>query len=544
MNRTMFTVLALGTFSTAAFAALQSQTTTSNLVQVGRSAPIALVVKPDGTRVAQTIAVACCDPKARDAQQGSTTVSVVVRTGNVNSSASATTDPIVIERSGSVAHVSARSNAIASSGGSCAASSPCGSASASTSGSCSSSLSPCTGTVASVAPVAVVQNPSLSRFTHAHDTELPRDGQRVIELRSGTDDDSDEPMELAEVDGDLFEEALEMPDFPDAGTFEMVTDDEDSADAVDADSITSALDSEMCLQGALESARGAQESMRGALESARGAREDARKAYEEAMEQHREALAEQREAIQRARESVRGVFEAPQARSHAGGSAKVRVYTTNPEGEPKRVQLFSAESKAPSADGGLAERVEALERIAHQRGFEARTSEASLEDRVAELERFMKSGESPKPAQRSQLSWKSPAEVRATSPFTVFTAPTLPPAAPRAPVAAAPAHPRTPRVAIGAPGQVFTRRAPAAAKVRVENSLAAPSAPAAPSEAPTPSAAAPATPDVPPAISAESEARRADIERAMNDLRAQAEALRAEMAKMRAKIDELPRNER
>jgi hypothetical protein len=451
MNRTLFTLLALGALSTVAIAATRAQASNLRPVQTHRETPVAVVVRPDGTRVTQSFAIASCSPELCEAHAASPVISFVVRSGGASSAQAG----------------------VSAGGGS-------------------------------------------PRFALAQGSSQPA----VI---------AQDPGDLPEIevfDVPQFEGAFDMPSMSeiDSSDFDLsIGDDDQDADAIGQEPAIQ--------QEHIDRMR---EEIERAQEVARDAQAQARKTYQAALQAHREAQGQQREVLERAREAVRG--QAGAARLRTGdGESTMHVYTTNPEDGTGRVHVFRAESMAPSADGGLAARVEALERIARERGFQAgaanRGSGAALEDRVAELERFMQGGG----AMRSQSEGGT---------WTLTT-----PVAPVPPRAATPARVRPQRISIGgAQGRVMTREPVEARELRIES-------PALPPVAPAPSV--PATPEVgtrievqrapqatAPAGSASSEQRRADIERAMSELRARADELRAEMAKMRAEIEALPRNQR
>ncbi len=180
-------------------------------------------------------------------------------------------------------------------------------------------------------------------------------------------------------------------------------------------------------------------------------------------------------------------------------------------------------------DEGLLERVEALERAARDRGWAAGAGERSLEERVAELERLM-----------------SPVTPRAQAPT---------PAPERREIHLEHTPDGWMTVRERAPGPQVDR-APSAPRARLRRSVEG-TTPRAPEAAPIPQPARPpSAPKAPRAEEFESlfypsrglaaktpdDAARARLERALEDLRADAQRLREEMRRLRTEIERLPRD--
>lgn len=346
------------------------------------------------------------------------------------------------------------------------------------------------------------------------------------------------------------------------------------------------------LERAQQTAHEAQDQAREAM---RGASEKAREAYQhvlEAQQEQREVEARQHlsdnddpiarlrlakalktdetlsrkiaeKALKSAEVTLRGLSQ-PGALGYVGESDKVAAEGLAARADEERAETERAQVRHRAQDrGDLESRVAELERFAKQSGQKLRAkvsgdgAEPSLEDRVSELERLLR-GKS-----------KS---VRKTPGFGVFSVPApeagaTPPAQPhvwkfpgvggtggglslgpdywksgtlvRPSTPAAPRAPRILRVP-GAPGATAAPGAPGAPTTPPPSAPKAFAAPATP-----PAGTAPGypwwSPGTPP--SPTTDARREEIQRAMSELRAEAERLRAEMARMREEIERLPRNQ-
>lgn len=278
------------------------------------------------------------------------------------------------------------------------------------------------------------------------------------------------------------------------------------------------------IQQALAAARDSMEERRAEMvEVYARARESAAEAQQQARERMAEAQARMRAEQEAAREAYRRASNG--ARSPRGGSA--RVIEVAPE-------ALAPRASKRTVDGGLEARVEALERAARERGEAVGGPEQSLEERVALLERSRSRAsrgpgstgnglfvrELPTDAKISEKLLedvrRADAEARSSGQRRRSTwSPVTPPTPPTAPTPAAPpAPPTAPRAAL------------------------APFAPA----APTPRAFE-RTP-APGVFGSARDAERAELERAMTDLRSEAARLRAEVERMRAEIDRLPRDAR
>ncbi|MBL8858026.1 MAG: hypothetical protein JNL28_05955 [Planctomycetes bacterium] len=251
---------------------------------------------------------------------------------------------------------------------------------------------------------------------------------------------------------------------------------------------------------------------RRAADEARTAQEQARAAFEEAQRAYRDAM------------------------SRAAQLNRAAEQRLAPDNLMTLDRLFRSKQPSTDSDSALQSRVEALERSARQRGFTLDTTRRSLEDRVAQLEEFMRSAprepahiyverrvEAPEPtapAPRTGNNWWSPGAtgpVRAPTP-TPPVAPT-PPTPPVAPVPPRTARPVTPGAESPRNAAPRLRRALAVQpEVRVKEVDIAPE--------PTPSA------------------QRADLERALTELRQEAARMRAELTRMRHEIDALPEDRR
>lgn len=209
-----------------------------------------------------------------------------------------------------------------------------------------------------------------------------------------------------------------------------------------------------------------------------------REAWQEAMERAREAQERAREEYQRAMERARDAMQQAAERDREKRGRERQILRDRraavEERMPRVYQLRGDENR----DAGLADRIAVLEKLARERGWDGGGDERSLEDRVADLEQYMRG------QRHDRVPFLGGLFGQGSAPGG--------PSAPRA-RALAPSAPRAPKAVPAVPVAPFVRPAPA--------------------------------PD--PIL-------REQIEKQMNDLRAEADRLRAEIQRMRSEVERLP----
>jgi hypothetical protein len=357
-------------------------------------------------------------------------------------------------------------------------------------------------------------------------------------------------MEMSDVP-----ESADVLEFPDAPAMAGADDDDDD-DSLGSDEWKR--DVESALEAARAGVAGADEDAREAIEEARAEMESAQSGSmsEEAMRDYRSALEKAEVEMRTAMESAAQAQDQAQTRARSGGTwgelSQAQADEARAQDEHKRITVrakqeaqraradadrahadaqgllqerkLDAEQRgraARSGENGLEARVQALENMARGRGHQV-SGQGSLEDRVRELERAMRGqAEGDAKASKVRAFYGVAPDAKVSPPQFKLMTPTAP-KAPRAPTSVYRlATPATP----GVPPTPPTGAAP---KVRVERSGRTPGMGGGGGGGGG-------------SMGRMDEQTRKDLERAMGDLRKEADRLRQEMVKLRAEIEELPK---
>jgi hypothetical protein len=551
MNRSMMIVVCAGALSAATFAGGSSQkkcvatTVACNSVQPA----VAIVIQPDGSRQTMPcVAVACCDPTKG---KGGATVTKVV---GENGACQATVCVPAQAATPTLSAVSVAPNTTCQAGASALAPSVSSQASVSSKASCGSTVTRSAAVLqaaqASGQSLTVCEpsvNGASATLTRVNSTPLTvnssmgqTDLRQLVQNLNALAATSPQSPALAEL-------PLEpMQDPPDADDM----DDDDYVDNVDMD------DDEDEMADMHELMHLEHLAQLGYVDGSGEWSASLNKSIQEAIAQAQDATHEQmkkaNEELARAQKSMRVDFAKALAQSKkADGELARSLYAAEraqaqsarerdrAAAERDRATAERGRAKARAGrNGDLESRVEALERLARDRGYDMdKSSDRSLEERVEQLERALRDGQSPAPTPRA-LRMTPP---KGGIPGGLGGGPGSGPDA--GPGAGPGAQNRRElekrgfelRELDGKNGVYRLSRPGVAAPEPTP-----PPTPSSPKAMRAPKAPKPPQP-APPSGTFRMDDRR-DMERAMTELRAEADRLRAEMSKMREELERLPRN--